>query len=135
MDVDALRGLPLFEGLSEEGFERIAGLFQEAEILQGSGLAREGDFAYKFFVVLEGEVDVLRDFEPVARLGPGEFFGEMGLLGGERRNARVQAHSRCRVAWMMAWDFATMSEEFPEVTARIDEIVAQRMSALPDEGG
>ena len=122
--------MPLFEGMSDTDLRRCAEMFQEAELLQGTGLAREGDFAYKFFVVLSGEVDVLRGFEPVARLGPGDFFGEMGLMSGERRNARVVAHTRCELAWMMAWDFKTMSEEFPEVAARIDDVVAARMRPL-----
>ena len=54
MDATRLRSLPLFEGLSDEDLDRCAGLFQETEMLQGSGLVREEDFAYKFFVVLDG---------------------------------------------------------------------------------
>lgn len=130
MDADRLRPLPLFEGMSDADLRRCAEMFHEAELLQGSGLAREGDFAYKFFVVLSGEVDVLRGFDPVARLGAGDFFGEMGLMSGERRNARVVAHTRCELAWMMAWDFKAMSEEFPAVAGRIDEVVAERMGSL-----
>jgi len=102
MDADLLSALPLFEGLTTEQQERCAALFRETQLLAGSGLAREGDFAYKFFVVLDGEVEILRDFEHVAHLGPGDFFGEMGLVSGDRRNARVVARSRCRVAWVMA---------------------------------
>jgi CRP/FNR family cyclic AMP-dependent transcriptional regulator len=132
MDASRLRSVPLFEGMSDDDLRRCADLFEEAEILQGSGLAREGEFAYKFFVVLDGEVEVLRDFTPAARLGPGDFFGEMGLVGGERRNARVVAHTRCGVAWMMVWDFRTMAEEFPEIAGRIEKAVADRMSSLPD---
>lgn len=130
VDADRLRPLPLFEGMSDADLRRCAEMFHEAELLQGSGLAREGDFAYKFFVVLSGEVDVLRGFDPVARLGAGDFFGEMGLMSGERRNARVVAHTRCELAWMMAWDFKAMSEEFPAVAGRIDEVVAERMGSL-----
>ena len=134
MDVELLAGLPLFEGLGTDERQELAERFQEMEILQGAGLAKEGDFAYKFFVVLDGEVDVLRDFDLVARLGPGDFFGEMALVSGERRNARVVAHSRCRLAWMMAWDFDALREQFPSVAARIDEVVAARMSRVEDNG-
>ena len=126
MDADRLRSSPLFEGLSDEALERCSQLFQEAEILKGSSLAKEGDFAYKFFLVLDGEVDVLHDFEVIARLGPGDFVGEVGVAAGGRRNARVTANTRCDVAWMMAWDFQTMTEEFPEVAARIEAAIADR---------
>lgn len=132
MDATRLRSLPLFEGLSDEDLDRCAGLFQETEMLQGSGLVREEDFAYKFFVVLDGEVEVLRDFESVARLGPGDFFGEMALVSGARRNARVVAHTRCDVAWMMSWDFKAMADDLPEIAARVEATIAERMAALPE---
>ena len=132
MESDRLKSVALFEGLSDEELDQCAALFQETEMLAGSSLAKEGDFSYKFFVVLEGEVEVLRDFEHVAHLGEGDFFGEMGLMAGARRNARVSAHSRCQLAWMMGWDFEKMTEDFPAVAARIEKAVAERNASLPD---
>lgn len=132
MESSRLKSLPLFEGLSDDDVEKCASMFNEMEMLAGTGLTREGDFSYKFFVVLEGEVEVQRDFEHLATLGPGDFFGEMGLVSGARRNARILAITRCDVAWMMAWDFAKMREDFPEVAQRIDAVVEARMATLPD---
>ena len=126
MDTSMLRTLPLFEGLSDDELERCAALLQEQEVVGGSSLASEGDFSYKFFVVIEGEVDVHQDFELVARLGPGDVFGERGLVMGERRNARVTAHSRSVLASMMTWDFKTMTEEIPLVAERIEAVIAAR---------
>ncbi len=126
MDSKQLAALPLFEGIALEKLERCASKFQIAEMLAGSSLAKQDDFAYRFFVVLAGEVEVYRDFKHVADLGPGEFFGEMGLLGGKRRNARVNAKTRVDIAWMMPWDFEEMTSELPEVSARIDQVVAAR---------
>lgn len=134
MEVDRLKTLALFEGLPDDALQRCAELFSETELLNGAGLTREGDFAYKFFVVLEGEVEVQRDFEHLATLGPGDFFGEMALLSGERRNARILAQTRCQLAWMMGWDFETMTKEYPAIAERIQNVVDQRMSALPDNG-
>ncbi|MGH9132563.1 MAG: cyclic nucleotide-binding domain-containing protein [Ilumatobacteraceae bacterium] len=131
MEANRLRSLELFEGVADDDLERCAARFQETEMLAGSAFTREGDFSYKFFIVLDGEVEVLRDFEQVVRIGPGEFFGEMGLVSGKRRNARVTACSRCKVAVMMTWDFHTMTEECPEIAARIEATVAERMAALP----
>ena len=135
MDASRLRSSPLFEGLSDEELERCATFFQESELLAGSGLAGEGDDSYKFFIVLDGEVDILRNFEPVARLGPGDFFGEMGVMGDQPRNARVSAHTRCEIASMMTWDFKTMTEEFPDIATRIEATVAERTAAQADREG
>ncbi len=133
MDAEALKDVKLFEGVDQATLERCAALFQETEILAGSGLTREGDFSYKFFVVLDGEVEVLRDFDHVANLGPGDFFGEMGVVADARRNARVVALTRCRLAWMMGWDFQTMTAEHPEIAARIQAVVDERMASLPSD--
>lgn len=126
MQVDRLRSLTLFEGLSDDELNGLADRFGELEIIAGSSLAKQDDFAYKFFIVLDGEVDVHRDFEHVTSLGPGEFFGETALVKREKRNARVTAKTRCRLACMMGWDFTAMTEQFPTVAARIDAVVHQR---------
>lgn len=126
MDSTTLRELPLFEGLSDADIERCAAFFSERDFPAGSSLASEGDFAYKFFVVLDGEVQVHRDFELVTELGPGDFFGETALLKHQRRNARVTAKVRSRLAWMMAWDFASMCEQFPAVAERVSAAAESR---------
>jgi CRP-like cAMP-binding protein len=133
IDAERLRGIALFEGLGDDELGRCAELFSETELLAGTHLSREGEFAYKFYVVLEGDIEVQRNFEHIARLGPGDFFGEMGLLRGERRNARVLAHSRCDLASMMAWDFTTMTQDFPLVAERIEAVVAERLATIPDD--
>lgn len=84
IDASRLRVSPVFAELSDEELERSAKLFEEKKLLAGSSLIEEGDFSNRFFVVLDGEVDVSHDFDPVQRLGPGEICGEIGLLTGQR---------------------------------------------------
>ena len=126
MDVDKIRSIPLFEGLAEDELETCAKWFNEVEMVAGSSLAKQDDYAYKFFVVLDGQVDIHRDFEFVTTLGPGEIFGETALVKHERRNARVTARTRCRLACMMSWDFTAMIELHPVVAERIEAVVHQR---------
>jgi len=126
MQVDQLRSLELFAGLSDEDLALLAAQFQELEIVAGSSLAKQDDFAYKFFVVLDGDVEVHRDFKHVADMTAGDFFGEVALIKSEKRNARVTAKTRCRLACMMGWDFKAMTELHPTVAARVDAVVEQR---------
>lgn len=131
IDAPRLRCSPLFESLSDDELQRWAAVFEESPFLDAANIAREGEFAYRFFVVLEGEVEVLHGFDRIALLGPGEFFGEMGVMAAGRRNARVTAHGRCTLASMVAWDFQELTGEFPSVAQRIDEVVRERVAALP----
>jgi CRP/FNR family cyclic AMP-dependent transcriptional regulator len=132
MEANRLRSVPLFEELTDEELVRCAGQFEETLILAGSGMIREGDYSYRFFVVLEGAVDVLQDFDRIATLGPGDYFGEMGLVSGDRRNARVVAKDRCTVAQLMTWDFKAMADEFPSVGAHVEQTIVSRTHDTDD---
>lgn len=129
IDPTRLRVCPVFDGLSEEELGRGAELFEEVELLAGSSLIKEGDFSYRFFVVLDGEVDVTHDFDQIQRLGPGDICGEIGLLTGRRRTARVVAHTRCKLASLMTWDFRTLMEQAPASAKRIEAIAEKRLAA------
>jgi CRP-like cAMP-binding protein len=142
MDASRLRISSLFEGLTDADVERCSAWFEETKLTAGSRVVNEGDHAYRFFVVLEGEMEVRHDFEPVRILGPGDFFGELGLLGESRRTAKVLALTRCAVASIMTWDFRTLLAEYPVIAARIEAAAEQRrhddeiaMSRSTDEGG
>lgn len=131
MDVTTLKELAategsLFEGLSDDELAQCADKFQVDEVLAGSTLTREGDFSYRFFIVLDGRVDVLRDFETIATLGSGEYFGETGVASDEPRNARVVANERSSVASMIGWDFRTMCDAIPVLGERIQAVIDAR---------
>lgn len=129
IDAHRLRVSPVFAELADEELERCAELFEETKLLTGSSLIKDGDFSYRFFVVLEGEVDVSHDFDPIRRLGPGDICGEIGLLTGRRRSARVVAHTRCTLASLMTWDFRTLTAQAPAAARRIEAIAAERLAA------
>lgn len=131
MEISTLKELAatdgsLFAGLTDDDLAQCAEKFVVDEVLAGSTLTREGDFSYKFFVVVDGRVDVLRDFETIASLGPGECFGETGVASDEPRNARVVASERSQVASMIGWDFRSMCDAIPVLGDRIQAIIDDR---------
>src|SRR5262249_47970682 len=89
VDPQRLASLPLFAGLPAGDRARVAQWADEVDVQQGKVLARQGEFAYEFFVILEGRAEVTKDGERLAELGAGDFFGEIGLLESERRTATV----------------------------------------------
>ena len=75
--------------------------------------------------VMEGEVEVELQPHPV-RLGPGEFFGEMALVSGLRRNATVSSVTECRLLRLHVADFRRLAEANPEILDEIRKVAAGR---------
>ena len=70
-------GVPLFQSLDLSQVQRLADLTSEVQATDGDVLMRQGETGHEFFVVASGNVVVQRDDQRLARLGPGEFFGEI----------------------------------------------------------
>ena len=130
MDESRLRSIELFDSLSPDARRSVAQHADELDIPEGTELARQGDFAYEFFVIEDGTADVLRDGEPIAELGPGDFLGEMGIVGQVVRNATVTTTSPARVIVMSEQDFRSMARTNPAVADRITAAVEQRCQQL-----
>jgi CRP/FNR family transcriptional regulator, cyclic AMP receptor protein len=124
---DQLRSSPLFADLTDSQLERAAGLMQEKDVVVGTVLARQGDFAYHLFVVLEGTAAVTVDDEPVTVLQPGDTFGEIGVLERGRRTASVVASGPMRLLTMTVWEFNKLAEELPELAARATALAKARL--------
>jgi CRP-like cAMP-binding protein len=130
MAIDAadFQQVPLFEGLTDEELATIAGRFEERTFLEGHHLTTEGASGYLFFVILEGTAKAQVDDQNVGRLGPGDFFGEVAMLGETgRRMAVVLATSDMRAAVMFGAEFRLMENEFPQVIERLRVEMQRRL--------
>ena len=130
MDESTLRSIELFDSLPSQARAAVAQHADELDVSEGTELARQGDFAYEFFVIEEGSAEVLRDGGRIAELGPGDFLGEMGIVGKSVRNATVKTTAPARVIVMSEQDFRSMARTNPDVASRITAAVEQRCQAL-----
>ena len=89
----ALAGSPLFAGMDPDEIERVITAFDEARYPSGHRVVLEGLSGSDFFVVVVGRAAVLIDGWRVATLGPGDFFGELAILGNGLRTASVRAET------------------------------------------
>ena len=126
MEPDQLRSIPLFEDVPDDELRQIAPFADEAQVEAGTELVREGDFSYEFFAIEEGEAEVTRAGEHVADLGPGDFFGEIGLLEKDLRTASVEAKSDMRLVTLTGWDMKRMEKAIPEAAERVREVLESR---------
>jgi CRP/FNR family cyclic AMP-dependent transcriptional regulator len=85
--------VPLFESLSKRHIKKIAGLTSTARYHEGATVIREGDPGDSFFVAVEGQAKVVARGKTLARLIPGDHFGEISLLDGGPRSASVVAET------------------------------------------
>jgi CRP/FNR family transcriptional regulator, cyclic AMP receptor protein len=123
MDPDRLKSIPLFSSLSEKSLNTVAVFAGETSVSAGKRLVHEGDYSYDLIVIESGTADVIKDGAVIGTLGPGDVFGEMGMLTGGRRTADVVASSPMRLITLSKWDLKRISSE---VTDQLQAIVDQR---------
>ncbi len=126
MDPSRLKSIALFAEVGDEELAQIAPFASEVSVEQGRELVREGDFSYEFMAIEEGEAEVTRGGEHLADLGPGDFFGEMGLLEKTLRNATVTAKTPVRLVTLTGWDLKRMERAAPVAMERIRSVLEER---------
>ena len=117
---------PLFASLTPEQREVLVLHFQPHTAEPGERIIRAGDVADALYLISAGEVEVTLDGQRINTRGPGEFFGEMGLLSGGRRSADVTALDYSRFAMLSGRDFHKFLRRFPEIRAQITRLAAER---------
>ena len=126
MEPERLKSIPLFQTVSDEELAEIAPFAEETAVEQGTELVREGDFSYQFMAIEEGRAEVSRSGEHVADLGPGDFFGEIGLLERDLRTATVVAKADMRLITLTGWDMKRMEKSMPQAVERVREVLESR---------
>jgi CRP-like cAMP-binding protein len=129
VDVSRLDSVSAFAGLSADERAQVAAASTPAELDAGAVLAPQGDYGYTFFVIEDGTVEVSDGDERLAELGPGDFFGEIGLLITERRTATVTATSPVRVLTIFDRDFRRLCADVPAFERVLREAMAERLGA------
>lgn len=129
---ELLAGCPLFKGIDQVGLAHLADRATPVEFPAGHVIARQGEIGTGFFVVIDGLVRVVRDGDVVARLGPGEFFGELSVLDRMPRNATVSAEQPTTCLALASWDFEKVLLEQPALTLAILRGVAARLREVSE---
>jgi CRP-like cAMP-binding protein len=126
---EKLDGVPLFESLPPDVREKFAVWVSELEVPQGQHLADEGEYAYDLFIIEDGTAEVIQDGKTVAELGPGEFFGEMGVLERAPRNATVVAQTPMTLLTLSSWDVKRLESKSPEAMKQLQDVIEKRRAA------
>ena len=123
-----LRGISIFSPLSPVKIESLAGSLTTETAAAGTAVVREGDVSDRFLVIVSGRVEVTQDGEHVRFEGPGEFFGEIGLLRDVPRTATVTAIEDTTLYSLARDDFLDAVRGVDESLAAADDVVMRRLA-------
>jgi CRP/FNR family transcriptional regulator, cyclic AMP receptor protein len=126
MDEAKLREIPLFAKLSRKERKLLALRADEVDVEPGALVCRKGDSAHNLYVIEQGTAKVVRDEQYLDELGPGDFFGEMGLREGAPRNAHVIATTPMTLMILAGHAFRQLEREHPALASRISATIEQR---------
>jgi CRP-like cAMP-binding protein len=125
--VERLSQLALFADLTRPQVEAVAHTFDEEVFAEGQRVLRQGLSGGSFFLILDGEASVRVDGDERARLGRGDFFGEISVLTGEAPVADVVAETLLRCLVVPGPELKTFLLEQPQVMLRVLRAEAQRL--------
>jgi CRP-like cAMP-binding protein len=126
LDTTQLKRIPLFADAPDEELKKVAAFAQSREVGEGTELIAEGGFSRELMAIEDGTAEVTRDGEHIADLGPGDIFGEAGMLDDSMRSATVTATSRLKLITMGHFEVKRLKKDAPDVYRRIEELVEER---------
>jgi len=130
-EIRTLQQIPMFRDLDVSKLKLMAFAGQRITYREGEVLFDEGDPPDAVYVVLDGEVDVLRSGPAgdvlLARLGRTELIGEIGVLCNKCRNARIVAHSNVQVLRIDKMSFMEIVQQVPRLAMAIIKELSERL--------
>ena len=112
---EALRGVPLFAGMSEKDLDRVAALAKQVHHTAGKVVVEEDKSGVGFHLITEGTAEASTGGTVLSELGPGDHFGEISMLDGQPRSASVTATSDLTTLAIPEWNFNRLLDEHPEM--------------------
>jgi CRP-like cAMP-binding protein len=122
-----LAKVPLFSACSKKELQTIARASDEVNVPKSKTLVEEGKPGHEFFLILDGTASVKRGKKEIAKLGKGQYFGELALLDRGPRSASVVATSDMAVLVLGQREFAGVIDEVPSLAHKLLTSMAQRL--------
>ena len=110
--------VPIFAKLTKVQLDTIARMLRPRLAVPGEQLIRDGDRADAMYFISSGSVEVEVVGQKI-RLNPGDFFGEMGLVTGQRRQGDVHARGYCQLLVLREVDFKNLLRSDPDIQTQI----------------
>jgi CRP-like cAMP-binding protein len=120
----------IFAGLSARDLAEVGRLADEVDVPSGKVVAKEGAAGHEFFVILDGKVDITKGGRLVNTMGPGDFFGELAMLGKVPRSATATAAAPTRLLVVGHREFTSLLTSHPTIRDKVLKAVASWIADL-----
>ena len=128
-ELEVLRGVPAFADLPAPALERLAHTAERVRVPATSIVLTEGGTSDRFYVIISGEVQVTQAGSVLRVEGPGDFFGEIGLLRNVLRTATVTATVDSELLVLDQADFLAVVSHSDESVSAFDDVITRRLNA------
>ena len=125
--LEKLHTVPLFSGLKEKHLRAILASGKQRTYKEGDAIVEEGEAGVAFYLILDGAVEVRRKGKVVAKLGSGNFFGEMSLLDSNPRSSDVVAVAPTTCLLLSSWTFQGFVGSNKEVAINLLKTLVHRL--------
>ena len=129
-ELTLLASTPIFAPLPVTTLEKLASRLTLVSVPTGTEVVRQGDAGDRFYLIADGEVEVVHDGAHVATLGPGQYFGEIALLEDVPRVATCRALTDLELYALERDVFVSAVTGHAQSTATIAGVMTQRLSEL-----
>jgi CRP-like cAMP-binding protein len=130
-----LKNIEIFADLSVNELAAVASVTEEAAFDEMEMVFREGEIGDTLFLILEGEVAVIKDcnaereFE-LDSIGPGDYFGDMALFGDDRRSATIRVKKKARFLTLNKQELQEIVREYPQIALHVCRVLSMRIRRL-----
>jgi CRP/FNR family transcriptional regulator, cyclic AMP receptor protein len=117
--LDHLAAVPLLRSCTKRELERVARAADEVQLDAGRKVVEEGHPGNECYVVISGTAEVTRDGNVLAKIGPGDHFGELAVLDGGPRTATVTSTSDMMLLVIGRREFSALLEDVPGLSHKV----------------
>ena len=122
-----LEKVPLFRSCEGELVEHIADASGELDFADGQAIVQQGQVGNGLYIVVSGAVRIVAGGVELARLGPGDFFGELSVIDQQPRNATVFAVGQTVCLALASWDLIALLERDTRLAMNLLRELAGRL--------
>jgi CRP-like cAMP-binding protein len=131
---ERLARMPLFSGLPQDVLLAVAERMAVRYVPAGELVFAEGSPGDSLFVIDSGQVEIAAlsrpGGEPLARMGPDQFFGEMALLTGKPRATAARAVTHAILWGLSRSDFVALAERYPSISQALSRVLSERLAEM-----